>query len=310
MTVAGIQRLVLEWSKEFWESLDAFFFKPSDSSVLAWIRIATGGMIAYIHLVWLLRLQSFFGPTALLDHQTLRLLHQNAWKWTYLDGRESLAFACIHELAALGAGIAMALGIWSRWTTPLAWFLTLMTAHRLAPMLFGLDQIVLMLAMYLSISRCGDRWSLDRRFGLVDSGDAHWRNTLATRLIQLHLCVIYFFGGLGKARGWMWWDGTAMWFAAASFEYQSLDLTWIGRYPTLGSLLTHATLFWELAYAALVWPRLSRPWVLAMAFLVHAGIALYLGMITFGFMMIVSNFAFLPAKSPSVAPSGDSKVVF
>jgi hypothetical protein len=93
-----------------------------------------------------------------------------------------------------------------------------------------------MLAMYLSISRCGDRWSLDRRFGLVDSGDAHWRNTLATRLIQLHLCVIYFFGGLGKARGWMWWDGTAMWFAAASFEYQSLDLTWIGRYPTLGSL--------------------------------------------------------------------------
>jgi hypothetical protein len=31
-----------------------------------------------------------------------------------------------------------------------------------------------------------------------------------------------------------------------------------------------------------------------MAFLVHAGIALYLGMITFGFMMIVANFAFIP----------------
>jgi hypothetical protein len=31
-----------------------------------------------------------------------------------------------------------------------------------------------------------------------------------------------------------------------------------------------------------------------MAFLVHAGIALYLGMITFGFMMIVANLAFIP----------------
>ena len=302
----AIQRLLVRWLREFFEALDGFFFKPSDAMVLAWIRIATGGMIAYIHLVWLLRLESFFGPSALLDRESLSLLHQNAWKWTYLDGSESLWLACLHELAALGAGLAMALGIWSRWSTPLAWLLTLMTAHRLAPMLFGLDQVVLMLAMYLSISRCGDRWSLDRRFGLARPADEHWQNTLATRLIQLHLCVIYFFGGLGKARGWMWWDGTAMWYSAASYEYQSLDLTWIGRYPALGSVLTHMTLFWEIAYAFLVWPRWSRPLVLAMALLVHVGIALYLGMITFGFMMIVANLAFIPsqwqsAKYPSEA---------
>ncbi|MFM8213112.1 MAG: HTTM domain-containing protein, partial [Pirellula sp.] len=60
-----------------------------------------------------------------------------------------------------------------------------------------------------------------------------------------------------------------------------------------GSILTHATLFWEITYAALVWPRLTRPWVLAMALLVHAGIAIFLGMITFGAMMIVANLAFL-----------------
>jgi hypothetical protein len=250
-------------------------------------------MIAYIHLVWLLRLESFFGPSALLDHESLSMLHRNAWKWTYLDGRESLGFACVHEIAALGAGLAMALGCWTRWTTPLAWFLTLMTAHRLAPFLFGLDQIVLMLAMYLSISRCGNRWSLDRRFGLIQGPGEHWQNRVATRLIQLHLCAIYFFGGLGKARGWMWWDGTAMWYAAASYEYQSLDMTWIGRYPLLGSMLTHATLFWEILYAALVWPRLTRPWILAVALFVHLGIALFLGMITFGIMMLVANSVFL-----------------
>ncbi|MEY2613105.1 MAG: hypothetical protein RL069_1917, partial [Planctomycetota bacterium] len=208
-------------------------------------------------------------------------------------GQEPLWFACLHEVIALGAGLAMALGCWTRWTTVIAWFLTLMTAHRLAPFLFGLDQIVLMLSMYLSISRCGDSWSLDQRFGLTQTFDKHWRNTLATRLIQLHLCVIYFFGGLGKARGWMWWDGTAMWYSAASYEYQSLDMTWIGRYPTLGSILTHATLFWEITYAGLVWPRLTRPWVLITAFFVHAGIALYLGMVTFGFMMVVSNLTFV-----------------
>lgn len=296
-------RFLTRWWKGFWESLEAFFFQPSGALVLAWIRIATGGMIAYIHLVWLLSLESFFGPAALLDHEAISMLHRNAWKWTYLDGRESLWFACVHELLALGAGLAMAVGCWTRWATPLAWFLTLMTAHRLAPFLFGLDQIVLMLAMYLSVSHSGDRWSLDRRFGLVRTESKHWRNTLATRLIQLHLCVIYFFGGLGKARGWMWWDGSAMWFAAASYEYQSMDLTWIGRYRTLGSILTHVTLFWEIAYAALVWPRLTRPWILAIALLVHAGIAIFFGMITFGLMMIVANLAFVtwPEQEPSSA---------
>ena len=294
----GIGRCLVDSTKEFWGALEAFFFRPTGAEVLAWIRIATGAMIAYIHLVWLLRLESFFGPRALLDYESLSMLHRNVWKWTYLDGRESLWLACVHEVLALGAGLAMALGFWTRWTVPAAWFLTLMTAHRLAPFLFGLDQIVLMLAMYLSVSRCGDAWSLDKRFGVIQGPVLHWQNTFATRLIQLHLCVIYFFGGLGKARGWMWWDGTAMWYAAASYEYQSLDWTWIGRYATLGSILTHGTLFWEIAYAALVWPRLTRPWILVIAFFVHAGIALFMGMITFGLMMLVANLAFVRLPDP------------
>lgn len=292
--------------RSFSQSVEQFFFAPSSPEVLAWIRIATGAMIAYIHLIWLMDLKSFFGPDALVNGEVLESLHRGRWKWTYLSGNESLLLATFHEIAAFGAGIAMALGIQSRYFTPLAWFLTLMTVHRLPPMLFGLDQIVVMLSFALSVSRSGDAWSLDRKFGWIPDPIVSWRNTLATRLIQLHLCAIYFFGGLGKARGWMWWDGSAMWFSAASYEYQSLDLTWIGRLPTLGSILTHMTLFWEITYAALVWPKSTRPIVLAIAFFVHAGIGLFLGMITFGTMMIVANLAFLPIKTRT-APSRANK---
>jgi len=297
MIARGLTVAIASWWTDSCKKIDRFFFEPLDARGLALIRIATGLMIAYIHLVWLLGLESFFGASALLDGEALAMLHRNAWKWTYLSGDQPLWFACVHEVVALGAGLAMALGCWTRWTTLLAWLLTLMTAHRLAPFLFGLDQIVLMLSMYLSISRCGDTWSLDQRFGLAQTCDRHWQNRLATRLIQLHLCVIYFFGGLGKARGWMWWDGTAMWYSVASYEYQSLDMTWIGRYPTLGSILTHATLFWEITYAALVWPRLTRPWVLLLGFLVHFGIACFLGMATFGLMMIVANSVFISLEN-------------
>lgn len=336
-----------------YSNLEDFFLAPRTAEMLAIVRIATGAMLCYIHCIWILDLTSFFGANALLNLEVLDTLHSKSYKWTYLARTDSLAVALIHEVLAAIAGVLLAVGFATRWTSIAAWFLTLMTVHRLTPFLFGLDQITLMLALYLCLGRSASCWSVDawlgarwrgaqlqegtgstrnepsidpsmgsakrsarasvyadgspttparlpvRASGIVrwmgwdDDGRACWCNTLATRLIQLHLCVIYFFGGLGKLRGGMWWDGTAMWFSAASYEYQSLDLTWIGYYPMLGAILTHITLFWEVTYFALVWPKQTRPFVLAIAVMVHAGIAIFLGMITFGWMMIVANLAFV-----------------
>ena len=101
-------------------------------------------------------------------------------------------------------------------------------------------------------------------------------------------------------RGEMWWDGTALWFAFASYEYQSLDMTWIVRYPLVFAALSNLTIFWETFYCALVWPKLTRPPCIAIAFAVHGGIAMSLGMITFGVMMIVANCVFI---SPQIVRS-------
>jgi hypothetical protein len=116
---------------------------------------------------------------------------------------------------------------------------------------------------------------------------------IAIRLMQLHLCIIYLFSGLGKAMGTTWWDGSAMWLAVANYEYQSIDLTWLARWPEVLSLFAHITVAWELTYAALVWPRLTRPLVVAMAIPLHLGIAVFLGMMTFGLAMIIANLAFV-----------------
>jgi hypothetical protein len=94
-------------------------------------------------------------------------------------------------------------------------------------------------------------------------------------------------------RGGTWWDGQAMWLAFASLEYQSLDMTWTVHYPWLLAALTHITVFWETFYCFLVWPKVTRPVCLALAVLLHLGIALCLGMKTFGLAMIVGNLAFV-----------------
>ncbi len=111
--------------------------------------------------------------------------------------------------------------------------------------------------------------------------------------MQIHMCVIYLFAGLGKLLGETWWSGDAMWLAFGNYEYQSLDMTWLAGYPLVINFLTHLTIVWEVSYAALVWPRLTRPLVIALAVPLHLGIAVCMGMITFSLVMLIGNLAFV-----------------
>jgi hypothetical protein len=116
---------------------------------------------------------------------------------------------------------------------------------------------------------------------------------LTIRLMQIHMCVIYFFAGARKLTGASWWDGSAMWLSVANLEYQTLDLTWLAHWPLLTAFLTHLTVWFEISYFALIWPRLTRPVYLALAVLMHLGIAFCMGMITFGLVMLIGNMAFV-----------------
>jgi hypothetical protein len=157
-----------------------------------------------------------------------------------------------------------------------------------------------MLAMYLMIGPSGAVYSIDRwrkrRGGGPTPVHATVGANIAIRLIQVQLSIIYLFGGIGKLRGEMWWDGSAVWYAFSNYEYQSLDMTWLANWPWLIALMAHITIFWETFYVALVWNRLTRPVALVLAVCVHGGIALCLGMITFGLAMIIANMSFLPPK--------------
>ena len=117
---------------------------------------------------------------------------------------------------------------------------------------------------------------------------------IAIRLIQVHLCIIYFFAGMAKLMGPAWWDGTAMWKAVASLEYQSLDMTWLAHWPCVLNVHDARHDLLGVVLLALIWPRLTRPIMLALAVPLHLGIALCLGMMTFGLAMLIANLAFVP----------------
>lgn len=297
---------------------DRFWFRPCDPATISLIRILAGAMILYTHLVWTLDISGFLGTAGRVAPEFVRRFHDPmqsgyhfAWSfWSYAGS--GLSLWGLHLLCLIVVAM-FTVGWFTRVTSVLTWLITVSYAHRLPGTLFGLDQINIMLAMYLVISPCGARYSVDRLFARrngVGSVPPMVSANVALRLIQLHLCVIYLFAGFGKLLGASWWDGTAIWLSLANLEYQSIDMTWLCKFPRLVNLMTHVALLWEVSYIALIWPRMTRPIVLLLAIPIHLGIAMCLGMVTFGVVMLIANLAFVsPVLIRSIFGGDDFKLV-
>lgn len=297
---------VRSWCGECLDGWDRFWFTPAAPHTLALIRILAGAMLFYTHLVWAIDLEAFLGRHAWVTSAVSRQMQQRTFAWSYLWYFDSPAALWTLHVLALVVFAMLTAGLFTRITSVVSCFITLCYCHRLQGALFGLDQVNAMLAMYLMIGPCGAVYSVDRWLAARTKGTERTQGTektqvpsptvsanIAIRLMQLHMCVIYLFGGIGKMRGELWWDGSAFWYSVANLEYQSWDMTWLVAYPVLIAALSHVTVFWETFYCFLIWPRLTRPITLLMAVFVHGGIVLFLGMPTFGLAMIVGNMAFL-----------------
>ncbi len=304
--VATIRQAVDGWSR--------FWFTPADPTVLGLMRLLVGGMLVYTHLIWGMDLPAFFGehgwnsPSLLTEIQD-GMITPSFWWYVPDDWLLTAHCVCIAVLLMFWLGLA------TRVTSILSLAITISYSYRAHMANFGLDQINAVLCLYLCIGPCGAVLSLDRclaswlsrRRG--DDSLAHIVKPSATaglarRLIQIHFCVIYIYAGLSKLQGPAWWSGEAVWLAFANREYQAVDMTWVAWYPWIVELTTHATVIWEVSFAALIWVRPARPFVLLIGFLLHAGIGAMMGMWTFGLIMIFGHVAFWPKPAVDFAVRG------
>lgn len=290
------------WSK-FASCWDQFWFKPLDPATLGLMRVFAGAIIFYTHLVWSFEFTSFFSDDQLLSIEHNRIITGSVFAWSHFHWIESMQVLWVIHWLVLISMLLFCIGLLTRWTGVITAIFTISYANRAVGATFGLDQINVMLAFYLAIGPSGAAFSVD---SLIRKKNRSWLSredqqrkplsTLAnftTRLIQIHLCIIYLFAGFGKLLGASWWNGQAIWGAMANSEYQTVDLTWIAAYPLLINLVTHIALVWEVSYVFLVWPKWSRPIIVGMAMLVHLGIGVTMGMLEFGLIMVIANLAFV-----------------
>jgi hypothetical protein len=181
-------------------------------------------------------------------------------------------------------------GILCRFAAVLVWFLHLCTNNSAALFSYGVDNFTSIGLFYLMLAPLPDQWSLDARIHSATPKDNRVQG-FHRRILQMHMCLIYFFSGIAKSVGVGWWNGTSLWRALTRppFDVIRPDLLIAGKniLPLLGILVCVA----ETGYPFFIWPRKSRPVWFAFIIGMHLIIGIAMGMYLFALIMVVLNTA-------------------
>jgi hypothetical protein len=195
------------------------------------------------------------------------------------------AWACL-----ICAGCFLIVGIFSRPAAVTAWFIHLCAVKSEEFLSYGMDNFTTIGLFYLMLSPLPDRCSLDWRWRKVESKDRHFLGFFR-RVLQVHLCFIYFLGGITKSTGVEWWNGTSVWQILTSPPFNRVSpeflLPWKHFLPFLGI----AVCFLEIGYPIFIWPRKTRAIWLTCVIGMHVAIVLSMGLYLFSLIMIVLNAA-------------------
>jgi hypothetical protein len=193
-------------------------------------------------------------------------------------------------LCLIAAGCGLLVGLACRLSAILAWFFHLCAAKSGGFVAYGVDNFMTIGLFYLMLSPLPDQYSLDWRLrGLRSKGPqllGFWR-----RVLQLHLCVIYFFSGLTKFLGDGWWDGSNVWRALIRPPFNVIDAEILVRWKYLFPLAGILICLLEFGYPFLIWSSRTRKiWLFGVCGM-HIVIGITMGMYLFSLIMIVLNVA-------------------
>ena len=193
-------------------------------------------------------------------------------------------------IVLLCAALGLLFGVLSRYSAVLAWVLHLCAAKSGGVLSYGVDNFMTIGLFYLMLSPLPDGYALEHRWRKFRPQD---RRVLGffRRVLQVHLCVIYFFSGLTKCLGSGWWDGSNLWRALirppSNIVAPELLIGWKYLFPIAGIFIC----LLEIGYPFFIWPKQTRAIWLMSILGMHAAIGITMGMYLFALIMMILNVA-------------------
>lgn len=203
----------------------------------------------------------------------------------------------------LSAGLLLLLGLFCRPAAIAAWFIHICAAESGGLLAYGADAFMTTGLFYLMLSPLPDRYSFDHWAAKTTPRNPHllgfWR-----RVLQVHLCFVYFIGGLAKCLGNGWWDGSNLWRSLTRPPFTVVPPDVLIRFKYALPILGISICLLELSYPIFIWIKKTRVTWLMCIVAMHAAIGLLMGLYLFALVMIVMNvaafggfYAFTPAQT-------------
>ena len=288
--------------RRLWQKLFEFLFPPATDTWLAIFRVGMGLQVLVYALFLRSDWHSMFSTTGkglvsrklgeALTSFDSPLIPKLGWLVTFGQhvglGEEtvlSVAWACL-----LCMGSCLLLGLFCRPAAIVAWFLHLCAAESGGLLAYGADNFMTMGLFYLMLAPLPDQYSVDRRLMKTEVGNPRlfgfWR-----RVLQVHLCFVYFFGGLAKLLGSGWWNGSNLWRSLIRPPLNLLSPDILIRFKYALPILGISICLIELSYPVFIWVKKTQFLWLACILAMHVAIGLMMGMYLFALVMIVLNLA-------------------
>jgi uncharacterized membrane protein YphA (DoxX/SURF4 family) len=190
----------------------------------------------------------------------------------------------------LAAGCFLVAGLFSRTAAVAAAFVHLCAVKSTGALTYGFDSFTTIGLFYLVISPLPDRLAADWWLRSKRPKNPHLIGFFR-RVLQMHVCLIYFFSGLTKCAGSGWWDGTSIWRALIRPPFNILSADWLISWKHFFPIMGISVCLLETGYPLFIWLRKTRKVWLVAVLAMHVGIGLALGLYLFAFVMMVLNVA-------------------
>jgi Vitamin K-dependent gamma-carboxylase len=296
--------------REFWQRFIGFLFLPATDTWLAVLRIGLGLLVTLYALFLRSDWHYLFASSGkgLVGREVGEAITSfespliPKFGWLIAVGRSlNMSEETVLTVAWVGllsAGCFLLLGLLSRPAAIVAWFVHLCAAESGGLLAYGADNFMTTALFYLMLSPLPDRYSFDHWVAKTKPKKTQalgfWR-----RVLQVHLCFVYFIGGLTKFLGSGWWDGSNLWRSLIRPPFNLVSPESLVHFKYVLPLLGISICLLEVSYPVFIWLKKTRSIWLGCVLAMHAAIGLMMGLYFFGLVMIVMNLAAFGVPSAS-----------
>nr|WP_315421384.1 hypothetical protein [uncultured Pedobacter sp.] len=243
--------------------------------------------------------QATFVPQKLLFIFSEYFGRLNAF-YKYLDNNDLVGFFYSYGIWIYIIALAFLLiGFATRFTAILALILQLLIFKSFAEVNYGYDQFLTMSLFYCVIFPVGKYHSVDSFIFKIKVPD---HSFYYQRIIQIHLCMVYFFSGIAKALDVSWWTGNELWRAVSSIYNDYFLVT-----PYILVIVGIGTIILETLYPILVLNKKIRKVTIILIMLMHLSIAVVLKLYSFSAILITWNALAFSKFAKTIPESIDEK---